>query len=79
MAGMVNQCERAVAFLHQRFPTLPLIVIGHSAGGHLAVRLRPLKIKVSLSFYFGLNYTEIYFVGDVAMDRVGLPRGPKGC
>ena len=37
LSVMVGQCERAIAHLHRRYPTLPIAVVGHSAGGHLAV------------------------------------------
>ena len=36
MDVIVDQCARAVVFALQRF-SCPLIIAGHSAGGHLAV------------------------------------------
>ena len=37
MTTIVDQVCRAVLFVHTRFPTMPIALAGHSAGGHLAV------------------------------------------
>lgn len=49
MTQIVDQVNRALVFAHRRFPSLPIMLIGHSAGGHLVVGAWQMMPSIQLS------------------------------
>ncbi len=39
MTTIVDQVERAIVFIHKRYPAHDVYLLGHSAGGHLAAQM----------------------------------------